>query len=174
MFELIVNILLFVFLGYTMCFHVLEAVVPAKVAKNPYNLQPDVWPKAIIILLLICLAINIYRIIKKNKGNPDFNFGAFGKNVAEFLKSKMFIGMVIIVAASMVLETLGFIVTAFLLLFFYGMLLGEKNILRLLIVSVLVTFLLYIVFSVLLSVNLPRGTIGFLRNFALMLEGLFH
>lgn len=174
MFELIVNVLLFLFLGYTMCFHVLEAVVPAKVAKNPYNLQPDVWPKAIIILLLICLAINIYRIIKKNKGNPDFNFAAFGKNCAEFLKSKMFLGMVIIVAASLILETLGFIVTAFLLLFFYGMLLGEKNIVRLLIVCVVVTFLLYIVFSVLLSVNLPRGTIPFLRNFALSLEGIFH
>lgn len=174
MFELIVNILLFVFLGYTYCFHVLEAVVPAKVAKNPYNLQPDVWPKTIIILLLICLAINIYRIIKKNKGNPDFTLSAFGKHAAEFFKSKMFIGMVIIIVASLILETLGFIVTAFLLLFCYGLLLGEKNLVRLLIVSLVVTFLLYIVFSVLLSVNLPRGTIEFLRNFALWLEGLFH
>ena len=174
MFELIVNILLFLFLGYTMCFHVLEAVVPAKVAKNPYNLQPDVWPRTIIILLLICLAINIIRIIRKNKGNPDFSFSVFGRNALEFLKSKMFLGMVIIVIASMILEPLGFIVTAFLLLVSYGLLLGEKKIVRLLIVCLVVTFLLYIIFSVLLSVNLPRGTIGFLRNFALSLEGIFH
>lgn len=174
MFELIVNILLFVFLAYTMGFHVLEAVVPAKVAKNPYNLQPDVWPRTIIILLLICLAINIFKIIKKNKGNPDFTFSAFAGHCVEFFKSKMFVGMVIIVAASMILESLGFIVTAFLLLFCYGMLLGEKNIVRLLIVSLIVTFLLYIIFSVLLSVNLPRGTIEPLRNFALALEGIFH
>ena len=33
-------------------------------------LQPDVWPKTIIILLEICLIVNIIQIIKKNKGNP--------------------------------------------------------------------------------------------------------
>ena len=66
MFELIINILLFIFFGYTFFTHVLEAAVPAKVANNPYALQPDVWPKAIIILLEICLIVNIIQIIKKN------------------------------------------------------------------------------------------------------------
>ena len=41
MFELIINILLFIFFGYTFFTHVLEAAVPAKVANNPYALQPD-------------------------------------------------------------------------------------------------------------------------------------
>ena len=62
---------------YTFFTHVLEAAVPAKVANNPYALQPDVWPKAIIILLEICLIVNIIQIIKKNKGNPEFTLGAF-------------------------------------------------------------------------------------------------
>ena len=35
-----------------------------------------------------------------------------------------------------------------------------------------ITLVLYIVFSGMLSVNLPRGTIGFLRNFALWLESI--
>ncbi|MGN0793550.1 MAG: hypothetical protein ACI4MG_03640, partial [Aristaeellaceae bacterium] len=69
MFELIINILLFIFLGFTFFTHVLEAAVPQKVAMNPYVLQPDVWPKTIIVLLEICLIINIIKIIKKNKGN---------------------------------------------------------------------------------------------------------
>jgi predicted branched-subunit amino acid permease len=85
----------------------------------------------------------------------------------------MFIGMVILFAAALVLETLGFVVTAALLLFFYGMLLGEKNIIRLLIVSVVVALLMHILFSGLLDVTLPRGTVPFLRNFALFLENLF-
>ena len=68
MFELIINILLFIFLGFTFFTHVLEAAVPASVARNPYALQPDVWPKTIIILLEICLIVNIIKIIKKNKG----------------------------------------------------------------------------------------------------------
>ena len=76
MFELIINILLFIFLGFTFFTHVLEAAVPASVARNPYALQPDVWPKTIIILLEICIIINIIQIIKKNKGNPEFSLGA--------------------------------------------------------------------------------------------------
>ena len=76
------------------------------------------------------------------------------------------------VAASFMLETVGFIVTALFVLFFYGMLLGEKNIVRLLIAAVCITLVLYIVFSGMLSVNLPRGTISFLRNVALWLESI--
>ena len=37
MFELIINILLVIFLGFTFFTHVLEAAVPIKVAKNPYD-----------------------------------------------------------------------------------------------------------------------------------------
>ena len=172
MFELIINILLFIFLGFTFFTHVLEAAVPASVARNPYALQPDDWPKTIIILLEICIIINIIQIIKKNKGNPDFSLGAFAKSIPDFLKSKLFLGIVIMVAASFMLETVGFIVTALFVLFFYGMLLGEKNIVRLLIAAVCITLVLYIVFSGMLSVNLPRGTISFLRNFALWLESI--
>ena len=172
MFELIINILLFIFRGFTFFTHVLEAAVPASVARNPYALQPDVWPKTIIILLEICLIVNIIKIIKKNKGNPDFTLGAFVGSIPGFLKSKLFLGIVIMVAASFMLETVGFIVTALFVLFFYGMLLGEKNIVRLLIAAVCITLVLYIVFSGMLSVNLPRGTISFLRNFALWLESI--
>ena len=156
MFELIINILLFIFLGFTFFTHVLEAAVPASVARNPYALQPDVWPKTIIILLEICLIVNIIQIIKKNKGKPEFTLGAFVGSIPAFLKSKLFFG----------------IVTALFVLFFYGLLLGEKNVVRLLIASVCITLVLYIVFSGMLSVNLPRGTVGFLRNFALWLESV--
>ena len=127
MFELLCNILLFVFLGFTYFTHVLEAKVPKSYMKNPNVLHPSVWPKAIIILLLVCIAINIYKIIKKNKGNPEFTFAAFGKNSLAFLKSKMFLGMVILIVASLILEPLGFVVTAALIMFSYGMLLGEKK-----------------------------------------------
>ena len=172
MFELICNVLLFVFLGFTYFTHVLEAKVPKSYLKNPNVLHPSVWPKAIIILLLICIAINIYKIIKKNKGNPEFTFSAFGKNSLVFLKSKMFLGMVILLTASFVLEPLGFVVTAALLMFCYGMLLGEKKWWRLAIIAVVLGIFLHIAFSGLLGVNLPRGTVPFLRSFSLFLENL--
>ena len=172
MFELICNILLFIFLGYTFFTHILEAKISKSFLKNPNNLMPDVWPKVIIGLLMLCLIINIIKILRKNKGNPEFNFKTFFKNSKTFFKSRMFIGMLILALGALIIETLGFVVTAFVVLFLYGLLLGEKKILRLLIVSVLVAFLLHIVFNGLLSVNLPRGTVPFLRNFALWLEGL--
>ncbi len=171
MFELILNVLLFVFFGWSFFTHVLEAPVPIKVQKNPYALQPDVWPKAIIILLEICLLINVVKIIRKNKGKEDFTLGAFAATIPNFFKSKLFVGMVILAAASFILEPLGFIVTSFLVLLAYGWLLGARKYGQLVIAAVCITFILYIVFSGMLSVNLPRGT-GFLRDFALALENV--
>ncbi len=172
MFELFTNIVMLVFMVYTFFTHVLEANIPKKYASNPYNLMPDVWPKIIIGLIVLCLIINIIKIIRKNKGNPEFTLSAFAKNSVTFFKSKMFLGMVILAAAAILIETLGFVVTTFLILFFYGLLLGEKNIVRLLIVSVVLSLALHIIFSGLLDVTLPRGTVPFLRNFALWLENL--
>ena len=172
MFELIMNILLVVFLGFSYFTHVLEAPVPVKVQKNPYAFQPDTWPKVIIVLLEICLIINIIQIIKKNKGKESFTLSAFVATIPNFFKSKMFRGIVILFGASLVLETLGFMVTAILVLFLYGWLLGETKFVRLAIASVCIALALYIIFSGMLSVNLPRGTIGFLRDFALFLESI--
>ena len=170
MFELIVNVLLVVFLGFTYFTHVTEAAIPAKILKAPVYLNPDIWPKVIIILLEFCLILNIIQIVKKNKGKEDFTLSAFAASVPNFFKSKMFLGMVIMVVASFILEPLGFLVTCFVILFAYGYLLGEHNLGKLAIFALAVTFILYIVFSGLLSVNLPRGTVGFLRNFALAIE----
>ena len=169
MFELIINILLVAFLGVSYFTNVLEAPVPVKVQKNPYAFQPDTWPKVIIILLEICLIINIIQIIRKNKGKESFTLKAFVATIPDFFKSKMFLGIIILTVASFVLETLGFVLTAILVLFFYGWLLGAKNIPTLAIASVLISLVLYIIFSGMLSVNLPRG-VGFLRDFALLLE----
>ena len=165
MFELLCNIFLWFGLLYAYCFNVLEAPVPDRVARNPYTLKPDIWPSVIIILLLICVAVNIINIIRKNRDNP-----AFGLDAPLSVRIRMLLGICIIVGASFILEPLGYMATCFLLLFFYGLLLGERHVIRLFIVSVLITLVLYVVFSVLLSVNLPRGTIPEMREFALYIE----
>jgi hypothetical protein len=88
------------------------------------------------------------------------------------IKVRRWIGMALVIAASFVLEPLGYMATCFLVLFLYGLLLGQTHVFRLLIFSVVITFVLYIVFSVLLAVNLPRGTIPAMREFSLYVEGL--
>jgi ABC-type bacteriocin/lantibiotic exporter with double-glycine peptidase domain len=160
-------VLLWLGLLYTYFFNVLEAPIPDRTARNPYTLKPDVWPKVIIILLLVCIAINIINIIRKNRGNPDFTFSSMFD-----IKVRRWIGMALVIAASFVLEPLGYMATCFLVLFLYGLLLGQTHVFRLLIFSVVITFVLYIVFSVLLAVNLPRGTIPAMREFSLYVEGL--
>ncbi len=135
------------FLGYTYFTHVIEAKVPKSYLKNPNVLHPSVWPKVIIILLMICIVINIIKIIRKNKGNQEFTFSAFCKNSLAFMKSNMFIGMIILAVASFILEPLGFVVTGALIMFCYGMLLGEKKWWRLAIFSVVLGIGLHIVFS---------------------------
>ena len=167
MFELICNILLWLGLLYAYFFNVLEAPIPDRTARNPYTLKTDIWPKAIIILLLVFVAINIINIIRKNKGNPDFTFASMFD-----IKVRRWLGIVLIIAASFVLEPFGYMLTCFLVLFLYGLLLGQTHVIRLFVFSVVITFVLYIVFSVLLSVNLPRGTIPELRSFSLYVESL--
>lgn len=157
---------------YSLFTHVIEAPIPDKVQRNPFALKPGVWPSVLIVLLLITLTINIIKIIKNNKGKPNFTLSYFVKEIPAFFKSKLFLGILIIVVAAFILEPLGFTVTSLFVLFFYGMLLGEKNVLKNIIVSVILSLFLYLFFGVLLQVNLPRGTVPFLREFALMLESL--
>lgn len=166
------NALLFCFLGFSYFTHVLEAKIPKNFTKNPNNLMPDVWPKVIIVLLMICLAINMVKIVKKNKGKEDFNFKSVIDGAKVFLKSKMFLGMLILAFAALILETVGFVVTSFVVLVLYGFLLGERKWVRLLLISAGIALLLHVIFSGLLDVTLPRGTVPFLRNFALFLENL--
>ncbi|MDD3110056.1 MAG: tripartite tricarboxylate transporter TctB family protein [Eubacteriales bacterium] len=172
MFELILNVLLLLFFVYTLAFNVLEAPIPAKVQRNPYALQPGIWPSVLLVLLIFLVLLNIINIIRKNKGREEFSLQGFLGSVPVFFKSKVFFGILIIVVASFLLEPLGFMVTCFLLLTGYGFLLGDRQYWRLLLVALLVTIVLYVCFGVLLQVNLPRGTVPFLRNFALFLEQL--
>ena len=167
MFELICNVLLWLGLLYAYFFNVLEAPIPDRVARNPYTLKPDMWPKTIIILLLICIALNIINIIRKNRNNPEFSIDALLS-----IRARMCLGIALVIAASLVLEPFGYMLTCVLVLFLYGVLLGQKHVIRLAVMSVILTLVLYVVFSVLLSVNLPRGTIPALRNFSLYIESI--
>ena len=92
--------------------------------------------------------------------------------MAGFFKSKLFIGMVLVVIMAIAYEPIGFMLTCFLFLMAYGLLLGQRNIALLVGTSLLITVILYIGFAVFLGVLLPRGNVSFLRDFALFVESL--
>lgn len=166
--ELIVNLLL---LGFSVfCFFYVGSTMPHSAADE---LGAEQWPQAILILMILALLWNIYKFFKTNeKKEIADSFRAFFPDTLKFFKSKLFIGMVLVVIMALAYEPVGFIATCLAFLISYGILLGERRPLVLILSAVVITFILYVGFSVFLGVLLPRGQVPFLRNFALLVESL--
>lgn len=166
--ELIVNILLLIFSGF--CFVNVSTTMPKSAANE---LGAEQWPQVLLILLMLAICWNIYKFFKNNKKEDiAASFREFIPSVGGFLKSKLFVGMAIVVIMALMYEPVGFIATSLLFMIAYSFLLGERRPWMLILSSVLITFILYIGFSVFLGVLLPRGQVPFLRNFALFVESL--
>ena len=167
--ELIVNSILFAASVFTFWY------VGATMPKSPANeLGAEQWPQWLLVCLMIAIAYNIYSFFKKNrKEDITASFADFFPGIGRLVKSKLFIGMILLVLMSVVYEPLGFITTCFLFMIGYGILLGAKKIVPLLITSFVIMLVLYIGFSVFLGVMLPRGYIPFLRSIAYFFEKIF-
>lgn len=165
--ELIVNVLLLAFGIF--CYFYVGATMPAS---DPLELGAEQWPQAVLFLMFLALAYNIFRIIKTNRANGiSFGFGGIAKETVGFFKSKLFVAMVIVMVMALVLEYLGFLFTCFLFMVAYGLLLGERRIPVLILSALGITLILYIGFSVFLGVMLPRGY-GIFRTITLAVEGI--
>ena len=124
------------------------------------------WPRLILGIMIVLLAIGLVNMIRKK----DSKVPVDGAAVAAFFKSKLLIGMIICAIAAVILPYIGFIPTSFLFLIAFGVLLGERRPLILVLTGIVATLILYIIFQGPLSIFLPRGY-GFFRNFALAMEG---
>ena len=166
--ELIVNLLL---LGFSMfCFWYVGATMPVS-ADN--ELGAEQWPQALLVLLILALCWNIFKYFKNNKKEDiAAAFKGFFPSIGKLVKSKLFVGMILVVVMALMYEPVGFIATCLLFLMAYGFLLGQRKYAMLIGSSVVITIILYIGFAVLLGVMLPRGQIPFLRNLALFVESL--
>ena len=167
--ELIVNVLLLA--ASIITFWYVGATMPVSPANE---LGAEQWPQLLLVLLFICTCFNIYKFFKKNKKEDiAASFADFLPSIVRLVKSKLFVGMVLLVIMALLYEPLGFLTTCLLFLIAYGFLLGARKPIRLILVSLLIMLILYIVFGVLLGVMLPRGYIGFLRNITYFLEAIF-
>lgn len=133
-------------------------------APTPTELGAAFWPRIILVLMIILLVYNLYSDIKNKKTVEKINIGAF-------FKSKLFVGMILVAAMTIIMPYVGFITSCFLFLVSYGYLLGERKIVKLLIFSFIITMFLYFVFQGMLDIRLERGY-GFFRDIALSLETL--
>ncbi|MDF2616098.1 MAG: hypothetical protein K0Q47_753 [Sedimentibacter sp.] len=159
--ELLFNLGLAVFFIY--CFFFVGSTVPAAA---PDTLGGAEWSKILLVLLIISLLANAFKIYKESNGNMSFKFNF---NIKKIITGKMFIGSVIMLAYAAVLDKVGFLVSSIIMFLLYSRLLGEKKIKVLLISSVGCVALLYLIFDVVLGIMLPRGT-GIFRTMALFIE----
>ncbi len=147
------------------CFFLVGAESPAP---TPTELGAAFWPRIILVAMIALLVANIVNYVKANKISAESILGEV--KLGEFVKSKLFIGMLIVFFMALIMPYIGFIPSCLLFLVAYGVLLGEKRLPRLILISLIVTVVLYALFQGPLSIMLPRGN-GFFREFALMCEG---
>lgn len=166
--ELIVNLIL---LGASIfCYWYVGATMPVSAANE---LGAEQWPQALLLLLIPALCWNILKFFKKNKKEDiAAAFRDFFPSIGRFGKSKLFIGMALVIVMALMYEPIGFMATCLLFLMAYGYLLGQRKWPVLIGTSVVITIILYVGFAVMLGVMLPRGQVSFLRNFALLVESL--
>jgi len=166
--ELIVNIVLLIAAGIS--FWYVGATMPQSRASE---LGAEQWPQLLLILLIVAIGYNIFSFFRRNaQKDIAASFKDFFPSIVRLVKSKLFIGMVLLVILGILYERLGFLATCLLFMFSYGYLLGARKILSLALSSLAITFILYIVFAILLSVLLPRGYVPFLRNITYFLESI--
>jgi len=167
--ELIVNVLMLA--ASIFCFWYVGATMPASPANE---LGAEQWPQWLLVLLIIAVGYNIFSFFRKHKREDiAASFADFLPGIVRLAKSKLFIGMLMLLVMAAVFESLGFMATCFLFVIGYGVLLGSKKPLMLILSSLFIMLVLYISFSVFLGVMLPRGYIPFLRDAALFLESIF-
>ena len=91
--ELIVNLLLIA--GGIFCFVNVSTTMPHSAVNE---LGAEQWPQAILVLMLIALAFNVIRFFKINKKEDiKAGFQDFFPAIGRFVKSKLFLGMVLVV-----------------------------------------------------------------------------
>lgn len=160
--DIIFSIALIVFNIY--CFFLVGIESPAPTLTE---LGAAFWPRIVISLMLILLVINVINQVKLRKEKTVHE----KIDIIGFLKSKLFIGMILISIMALSTPYIGFLTSCFGFLVTYAILLGERNIVKVILNSLVITFILYIVFQGLLDIRLERG-IGVFRNLALFLEGI--
>ena len=160
--DIIFSIVLGIFCIYL--FFLVGAESPAPTATE---LGAAFWPRIILVLLILLIIVNIVNSLKKLKGSNEKLTAGF--NLGEFLKSKLFVGMILVAVMAILMPIIGFIPVSFLFLIAYGVLLGERRIGFLIIVSLVITAILYILLQGALDIMLARGT-GIFRDFALFFE----
>ncbi|MBI5967633.1 MAG: tripartite tricarboxylate transporter TctB family protein [Deltaproteobacteria bacterium] len=120
----------------------------------PGQLGPAFWPKAILILLMISCGIKALEFFfaEKRKKAPEQELSRPPVNLP-----KLAVMIVLVIAAVVALDALGFLLANFLFLLSFMRVAGLKKKIPLLLTSVLGTILLIYLFVKVVYLPLPKG-----------------
>ena len=164
--EMLFSVILMVLAGY--CAIYVSGSVSATVYTDP--LGAAFWPRFLLIGLIVLLGINLIQIFIRTPREKR-NLDSITKiNLRAIASNRLTWGIVLIAAYALALSTTGFILSSFVLCLLLSFLLGEKRPAVLIVSAFLTVAIIFIVFYKGMSIQLPRGTVPFLRNFALTIE----
>ena len=164
--KILINGVLAAFFGY--CIVYVNGSVPPS---NPGEMGAAVWPTAILVLLVLCLLGNMFKIYKDTPADQRNMSSITSINFAGLFKEKLFWGIVVMAAYALTMDYIGFIVGSLIFCMIFSFLLGQKNVLRLFIFALIATVVLYLLFYKGMGIMLPRG-MGPFRTLALSIESL--
>tara|TARA_B100001250_G_scaffold414626_1_gene454870 strand:- start:28685 stop:29215 length:531 start_codon:yes stop_codon:yes gene_type:complete len=128
-------------------------ITPIFLGEDILAMNPRIFPNLILILISIVSTIFLYLELSNNykiySTNQNINEG-----YSKSLKQTLFIILTII--SALVLTKLGFIITMFILMSFTSILLGNRNIFQIIIMSICIPITFYILVTHILRTQLPE------------------
>ena len=131
-----------------------------------------VYPCILLAVISVCLVlhcVSLYRHLPKEEKRKGL-LQIFG--LCEANTQRLLLSIVATILYIYLLDILGFVILTPLITIWYMYTLGERNWGRLILISLLLTAVVYSIFIYGLQIRFPRGR-GVFRKFSLMMEYLF-
>lgn len=164
--EMLFSFALTIMAGYGLIY--VNATVSATVYTDP--LGAAFWPRTLLTLIIILLVINLVQVYRKTPQEKR-NLESITKiDFKGLVHNRLTWGILLMFSYAALLPVAGFLPASLLMCILLSFLLGEKRLVVLIGFSLLIVVMIYIIFYKGMSIQLPRGTIPFLRNFSLAVE----
>ena len=164
--ELLFNIALIVLSLY--CLFYVNSSVEGSIYTDP--LGPAFWPGLLLVLLAVLLFINVIQILRKMPAEKRNLDSIIRIDFRAILRSRLTWGILLMLMYAFCLPYTGFMLTSFVMGSLLSYILGEKRPAVLILFPLLAVSVIFVIFYKGMSIQLPRGTVPFLRNFSIGVE----
>ena len=135
---------------------------------NNTYVQPALFPQVMsVVMLIFSLVLLVQYIIKLMTMKENDPLAEPGASL-NFLKNKGVLSALVVIVLCVlfvaVFDTLGYVIASALISAVIMYLIGKRNVLQMVLVSILVPLGMWLIFYKVLTVNIPMGPLEFLRD----------